>query len=171
VQKGAIEALRAAPPADSIILDVDERGPVAAKRYPGQRASAVEARPAQRAKQEIDDGHGRRAKGDVFGALWETTGACWTQCYPRRTKQHFMDFLSGVDEHLPADKPRIYAILDHLDHLDMHHCADLLLVQIHHPRSRVRLSTQVRRLPHPARTLVDDAALLGARRSALRDLA
>jgi hypothetical protein len=69
-------------------------GPVAAKSYPGQEAIDVQARPAQRARQEID--YGRRAKGYVFGALWETTGDCWTQCYGRRTKAHFIDFLSWV---------------------------------------------------------------------------
>jgi transposase len=104
-------------------------GPVAAKSYPGQEAVDVQARPAQRARQEID--YGRRAKGYVFGALWETTGDCWTQCYPRRAKAHFIDFLCWVDEQLPADKQRIYAILDNLG---MHHCHDLLLFQIHHPR-------------------------------------
>jgi DDE superfamily endonuclease len=107
-------------------------GPVAAKSYPGQQAVNVQARPAQRATQEID--YGRRAKGYVFGALWETTGDCWTQCYPRRPKAHFLDFLdflSWVDKQIPADKQHVYAILDNLD---MHHCHDLLLFQIHHAR-------------------------------------
>lgn len=104
-------------------------GPVAAKSYPGQQVIEVTARPAHRAKQEID--YGRRAKGYVYGALWETTGACWTQCSPRRTKEHFIDFLSFVDAQIPADYQRIYAILDNLD---MHHCHDLLLFLIHHER-------------------------------------
>jgi hypothetical protein len=119
-------------------------GPVAATSYPGQEAIAIQKRPAVRAKQEID--YGRRAKGYVFGALWETIGECWTQCYPRRTKTHFLDFLAWVDKQVPAEKTRIDAILDHLDmrhldmrhldmrHLDMRHCHDLLLFQIHHPR-------------------------------------
>lgn len=104
-------------------------GPVAAKSYPGQQAVDVQARPAHRAKQEID--YGRRAKGYVFGALWETTGDCWTPCYPRRTKAYFIDFLCWLDDRISADKQRIYAILDNLD---MHHCHDLLLFMIHHPR-------------------------------------
>jgi hypothetical protein len=104
-------------------------GPVAAKSYPGQEAIKVQVRPAQRAKQEID--YGRRAKGYVYGALWETTGDCWTQCYPRRCKAHFIDFLCFVDEQVPSDIERIYAILDNLD---MHHCQDLLLFMVHHPR-------------------------------------
>ncbi len=72
--EGAIAALRNNPPADSVVLDIDEMGPEAAKSYPGQEAVNIQARPAQRAKQEID--YGRRAKGYVFGALWETTGDC-----------------------------------------------------------------------------------------------
>ncbi len=104
-------------------------GPVSAKSYPGQEAIKVTARPAQRAKQEID--YGRRAFGSVYGALWETTGDCWTQCYPCRCAVHFVDFLCYVDEQVPADKERIYAIVDNLE---MHHCRDLLLFMIHHPR-------------------------------------
>ncbi len=59
--KGAIEALRNDSPVDSVILNIDEMGPVAAKSYPGQEAVNIQARPAQRARQEID--YGRRAKG------------------------------------------------------------------------------------------------------------
>lgn len=102
---------------------------MAAKSYLGQEAIKVQVRPAQRAKQEID--YGRRAKGYVYGALWETTGDCWTQCYPRRCKAHFIDFLCFVDEQVPSVTERIYAILDNLD---MHHCQDLLLFIVHHPR-------------------------------------
>jgi hypothetical protein len=89
-KKGALEALRKEPPADSVILDIDGMGPVAAKSYPGQEAIDGNARPAERAKQEID--YGRRAKGSVYGALWKTSGDFWTQCYPRRIKAHFIDF-------------------------------------------------------------------------------
>ncbi len=112
-----------------MILNIDEMGPVAAKSYPGQEAIDVNIRPAQRAKQEID--YGRRAKGYVYGAFWESTGTCWTQCYPRRVKAHFIDFLCFVDEQIPPEKERIYAILDNLD---MHHCQDLLLFMLHHER-------------------------------------
>jgi hypothetical protein len=104
-------------------------GPVSAKSYPGQHAIAVAARPAERAKQEID--YGRRGKGYVYGALWATTGQCWTQCYPRRAKEHFIDFLAWVDTQIPADIERIYAIMDNLE---MHHSTDLLLFMIHHDR-------------------------------------
>ncbi len=104
-------------------------GPVSAKSYPGQEAIKVTVRPAQRAKQEID--YGRRDMGYVYGALWETTGDCWTQCYPQRAKKYFLDFLCLVDEQVPAEVERIYAIMDNLE---MHHCHDLLLFMIHHER-------------------------------------
>jgi hypothetical protein len=67
----------------------------------------------------------------VYGAVWETTGTCWTLCSPRRAKAHCIDFLCWIDDHISADTQRIYAILDNLD---MHHCHDLLLFQLHHPR-------------------------------------
>lgn len=104
-------------------------GPVSAKSYPGQQAINVTTRPAKRATQEID--YGRRGKGYVYGALWETTGQCWTQCYERRVKEHFVDFLGFVDEQVPVEVERVYAILDNLD---MHHCDDLLLFMLAHPR-------------------------------------
>jgi hypothetical protein len=60
-KKGTLESLRRETPADSVILDIDEMGPVAAKSYAAQEAIDVKARPASRAKKEID--YGRRAKG------------------------------------------------------------------------------------------------------------
>jgi hypothetical protein len=98
--QGAIERLRKEPPAHSATLDIDEMGPVSAKSYPGQEAIKVTARPALRAKQEID--YGRRDIGYVYGALWETTGDCWTQCYPQRAKKYFLDFLCFVDQQVPG---------------------------------------------------------------------
>jgi len=99
------------------------------KSYQGVQLIDATVRPAERAKQELD--YGRRGKGYVFGALWETTGDCWTQCYPRRTKLNFLDFLCWVDAQLPADLERVYAIMDNLD---AHHCEDLLFFLYHHPR-------------------------------------
>lgn len=86
-------------------------------------------RPAERAKQEIDDG--RRAFGYVYGALWETMGDCWTQCDPQRAKKYFLDFLCWVDEPVPAEVERISAIMENLE---MHHCHDLLLFMLTHER-------------------------------------
>src|SRR5436309_2806093 len=104
-------------------------GPVAAKSYPGQQLIDSTARPAQRAKQELD--YGRGGKGYVFGARWETTGTCYPQCYPRRTKPNFLDFLCGVDAQVPADLEGVSAIMDNLD---AHHCDDRLFFLCQHPR-------------------------------------
>lgn len=106
-KRGAIERLRCAPPAPSAILDLDEMGPVAAQSYPGQEAINVTLRPALRARHEAD--YGRRGKGYVFGAFWETQGDCGTQCSPGRTIAHFMDVLCSVDEQVPSEIQRIYA--------------------------------------------------------------
>jgi len=121
--------LRKSAPERSAILDSDEMGPVAAKSYPGQHLIDGKMRPAERAKQELD--YGRRGKGYVFGALWETTGMCYTQCYTRRTKTNFLDYLCWVDGQLPADLERVYAIMDNLD---AHHSDDLLFFLWQHPR-------------------------------------
>lgn len=110
-------------------MDIDEMGPVSAKSYLGQEAIDGRKRPAERAKQEID--YGRRDKGYVYGAFWESTGYCWTRCYPRRTKENFIDFLSWVESQIPVEYERVYAIMDNLD---MHHCEDLLLFMLHAPR-------------------------------------
>jgi transposase len=56
---------------------------------------------------------------------------CWTQCYPCRCAVHCVDFLCSVDQQIPAEKERIYAIMDNLE---MHHCRDLLLFMLHHER-------------------------------------
>lgn len=128
-KKGTIEQLRQEPPAQSITLDIDEMGPIAAKSYPGQQAVQVTARPAERARQEID--YGRRGKGYAYGALDASTGQCWTQCYPRRSQDFFIEFLTWLDRQIPASITRIYTIMDNLD---MHHCRNLLLFMIHHDR-------------------------------------
>jgi hypothetical protein len=121
--------LRLQPPEKSAILDLDEMGPVSAKISQGSRLIDTTKRPAERATQELD--YGRRGKGYVFGAQWETTGDCFTQCYSRRTKVNFLDFLCWVDAQLSTDLERVYAIMDTLD---MHHSDDLLFFLWQHPR-------------------------------------
>jgi hypothetical protein len=146
---------------------MDEMGPVAAKSYPGQQLARVEPqseprRPTQRARQEID--YGRRDKGYVFGAFRPVTGEALTKTYGARSTLNWVDFLERVDEWLPADLDRVYAIIDNLS---THRASDVLLFSLQHPRSRVRLSTEVCRLSQPDRAVVEDAALAGAQRSPL----
>jgi transposase len=113
---------------------MDEMGPVAAKSYPGQQLAHVEPqaesqRPAQRARQEID--YGRRDKGYVFGAFRPVTGEALTKTYGARSTLNWVDFLQRVDEWLPADLDRVYAIVDNLS---THRASDVLLFSLQHPR-------------------------------------
>src|SRR5207247_10070470 len=104
-------------------------GPVAVKSYPGKRLVSPEAgetQPAERAKQEID--YGRREKaGYVFGALQPRTGEGFTATYTRRRLVNWIDFLQQVEEWIPKDVERVYAVLDNLP---MHRPVDLLLSQL-----------------------------------------
>lgn len=113
---------------------MDEMGPVAAKSYPGHQLARVEPqveprRSAQRARQEID--YGRRDKGYVFGAFRPVTGEALTKTYSARSTLNWVDFLQCVDEWLPADLDRIYAIVDNLS---THRASDVLLFSLQHPR-------------------------------------
>ncbi len=107
----------------------DELGPIAAKSYAGQQAVAVRARPALRAKQEID--YGRRGKGYAFGALRPATGDVYLATYLGRTICNWIDFLCVVDAQIPAEVQRIIMIVDNLN---VHHANDVLLFLLHHPR-------------------------------------
>ena len=53
-----IEPLYTAPPEGGLVVCLDERGPPAARSYPGRRVVKPAPPKAPRAKQEID--HGRR---------------------------------------------------------------------------------------------------------------
>ena len=112
---------------------LDQMGPVAVKSYPGKHLvdpKAGETAPAGRAKQEID--YGRREKaGYVFGALQPRTGGVYTATYTRRRLVNWIDFLQQVEEWIPKDVERVYAILDNLS---MHRAVDVLLFNLAYPR-------------------------------------
>ncbi len=108
-------------------------GPVAVKSYPGKRlvhAQPTASTPTERATQEID--YGRREKaGYVFGALEPATGEALTASYTRRTLVNWIDFLQQLEEWIPADVERVYAVLDNLT---MHRAVDVLLFNLAYPR-------------------------------------
>jgi transposase len=109
-------------------------GPVAVKSYPGKKLvdahPTTQGAPAERAKQEID--YGRREKaGYVFGALQPETGEVFTATYTRRTLVNWIDFLGRLEEWIPQDVERVYAVLDNLS---MHRAVDVLLFNLAHPR-------------------------------------
>ena len=106
--------------------------------------------------------------GYVFGALWETQGDCWTQCYPGRTIPNCIDFLSYVDSQVPTSIERVYAIMDNLN---VHHCNDVLLFLLNHPRWEMVYQPKIRRLSQFDRTVVEDSTLARLERTPLPDMA
>ena len=115
-------------------MNLDEMGPESAKRFLGQQLVHPQTdperdKPAGRAQQEID--YGRRAKGYIFGAFQPATAEALTRPYERRTTEHWLDFLTQVEQWIPQSVERIYAILDNLA---MHRATDVLLFALEHPR-------------------------------------
>ncbi len=122
------------PPPGSVVVCLDEMGPESAKSFPGQQSvrampAADNARPAERALQEID--YGRRGKGYIFGAFVPATGAALTAPYASRTIASWVGFLEQVDQWLPPEADRVYAILDNLS---TQRALDVLLFALAHPR-------------------------------------
>ena len=111
------------------MICLDEMGPVSAKSYAGRALVHTRTRPAERAKQEID--YGRRGKGYVFGAFRPATGEAFTCPYPGRGIVHWVDFLERVEDWVPGEVERVYAILDNLN---SHRATDVLLFLLAHPR-------------------------------------
>ena len=128
-QKGAIEQLYTAPPQGSVVICVDEMGPVASKSYPGQRVVRSAAPDAERARQEVD--YGRRGKGYVFGAFCPATGTALTATYDGRTATNWVDFLEQVEGWIDPTVERVYAVMDNLN---THSATDVLLFALAHPR-------------------------------------
>jgi transposase len=112
------------------VICLDEMGPVSAKSYPGRILVRTAPSPAAgRARQEID--YGRRAKGYIFGAFRPATGAAFTRPYPARSTACWVDFLEHVEQWLPREAERVYAIADNLS---AHRATDVLLFMLAHPR-------------------------------------
>jgi hypothetical protein len=105
-------------------------GPEGAKSFRGvQPVRQPVGAPVPRATQEID--YGRRGKGYIFGAFQPATGAALTAPYGGRTIANWVDFLLQVEAWLPADVPRVYAVLDNLS---THRARDVLLFSLAFPR-------------------------------------
>jgi transposase len=109
-------------------------GPEAAKSFPGQQLvralpDPIARRPAERARQEID--YGRRGRGYIFGAFKPADGEALTAPYDGRTIANWVDFLERVEDWLPPEMERVYAIVDNLN---IHRATDVLLFSLAHPR-------------------------------------
>lgn len=119
------------PPADSVVVCLDQMGPESAKSFPGHRVVRrdPDGQRRPRARQEID--YGRRGRGYVFGAFVPATGAAVTVSYDRRTTANLVAFLEQVEAWLDPTISRVYAVLDNLS---AHRALDVLLWALAHPR-------------------------------------
>jgi hypothetical protein len=133
-KKGRIDTLYPTPPEKSAVICLEQMGPVAAQSEPGQplvhtEPAVAPPSPGQRATQEID--YGRRGKGYIFGAFCPATGEALTKDDLGRTITNGVDFLGHVEQWVPTDNERLYAIVDNLNG---HRATDVLLLCLHHPR-------------------------------------
>ena len=100
------------------------------RTYPGQELVKFYGPSAGRAKVELD--YRRRPRGGyVYGALQPSTGEVRTEVYPRRIVGHYIEFLEKVEQWVPPEVERIYAVLDNLS---MHSANDVLLFNLAYPR-------------------------------------
>ena len=116
------------------MLCLDQMGPESAKSFPGQQVVRAlpdpeDARPAERARQEID--YGRRGAGYIFGAFKPADGEALTAPYDGRTIANWVDFLERVEGWIPVEVAHIYGIVDNLN---VHRATDVLLFSLAHPR-------------------------------------
>ena len=105
-------------------------GPLASRTYAGKELTKIHGPPAGRAKVALDYTHRPRG-GFVFGALEPSTGAVFTEVYPRRIGGHYIEFLEKVEQWVSPEVKHIYAIIDNLY---MHSAYDVLLFSLAHPR-------------------------------------
>ena len=104
-------------------------GPLSARSYPGRRL--VRARAGERARRELELDRDRKLGGYVFGAFRPSTGEALTATYTSRSIVTFVDFLEKVEEWVPKDVGRIYAVMDNLR---AHRAYDVLLFNVAHAR-------------------------------------
>ncbi len=131
-KSGAIERLYASPPADSVVVCVDEMGPLSVRPYPGHRlVRAEEGGLTGRVKWELQLDRDRKPGGYVFGAFVPATGEALTATYESRSIVTFVDFLEKLEVWVPKGVGRIYAIMDNLR---AHKSYDVLLLNVAHPR-------------------------------------
>ena len=107
-------------------------GPLSVRPYPGRRlVRDREGGLAGRAKWELNLDRDRKFGGYVFGAFIPATGEALTATYESRSIATFVDFLEKVEESVPDETGRIYAIMDNLR---AHKAYDVLLFNVAHPR-------------------------------------
>jgi hypothetical protein len=131
-KKGAILAAYTTPALDTLVVCLDELGPLSAKTYPGQRliGPPTPAQPRPRATQEVS--WARTPGGAVFGALLPTTGEVLTTPVARATGPTFFAFLETLEAWLTARAAPAHIVLV-LDNHAIHKTLDSALFRQAHP--------------------------------------
>lgn len=114
------------------MICIDEMGPISVRSYPGKElVRDREGGLAERAKWELQLDRDRKFGGYVFGAFIPATGEALTETYTSRSIVTFVDFLEKVEQWIPQEVDRVYAIMDNLK---AHKAYDVLLLSLAHPR-------------------------------------
>ena len=90
-EAGLIVELSTAPPLGSTVVDLDERGPVAAKNSPGPSWADDAHRP------HVHPDYSRRGDRWVLGALKHRTGGVFPQAADRRGAAAWPRFFDGLE--------------------------------------------------------------------------
>lgn len=138
-KRGHRNPLHCPPPANSVVVCIDEMGPLSTRSHPGQELVATqptESKPAGRAKQEVDCGRTQR-EGYVFGAFQPASGEVVIATSTSRSIKHFVDFLDQVEAAIPLSIEQVYVVLDNLG---AHQAYDVLLFNLAHLRSSLSSS-------------------------------
>ena len=83
-------------PSDSVLLYLDEKGPVTAKTHGGTSWSSVQVK--------IEKAQKIKGILNVFGAFDYTNDNMHVHCYKRKKRKQFVDFLKGVNKRYENNK-------------------------------------------------------------------
>ena len=105
-EKKYIEHLRYNTPPNSVLLYVDEKGPVTAKTHGGTSWSSVQVK--------VEKAQKINGILNVFGAYDHTNDKMHIHCYQKKTTKQFIDFLKRVEKRYDKNIQNIFLILDNL---------------------------------------------------------
>lgn len=128
-KRDAIVALYTDPPAGSLVLCVDQKGPVQLRRYPGGGYASKGKAPRYTSE------YVRHGTIYVLGALCPQTGQVWARCYSHYTRLTVIWFLGWLLAQLPTDQ-EIYLIWDNAS---PHTAKDVQTWLAQHAAGRVHL--------------------------------
>ena len=129
-KKGRIETLYTAPPEGSVVVCLDEMGPLSAKSYPGRAPGSTRTRPRQGEPSRRSTTAGA-ARATSSAPSARQRGLPSGDPTAGRGTANWVDFLEEVEGWLPGEIERVYAMVDNLG---SHRATDVLLFLLAHPR-------------------------------------